>query len=511
MNARNRIRAASTLVALAVTTLALTIAPAGAAPLVGELGILDVTANDGLNPATGAAWAEGDLYRLVFVTSTRRDATETDIGVYNQFVQDAAAASPLGLGAATWKVIGSSETVDAKTNTSTDPAVHGTGEAIFLVDGVTLVETDYAALWGGDSALVNGIGIDEMGDTVTGSQVHTGTNWDGTQAPIRYFGTAIPDGEHLRAEIGLSANATWRWIRQYNTSPTTELPFYALSDPMTVLSAFDPTDFDQDDDSDIDDIDALTAAADLATGLPAALAGEQFDLTGDETVDGADLDKWLADAATINGFGSPYLKGDANVDGDVDVWAFDGSGDAQVLSSNLGTMSGMVWSDGDFNGDGDVDVWAFDGSGDAQHLSSNLGSTSDVGPDAAAGTAEALYYQATGELAFDIGTGVGVVGIMADGMMHGAVNEGSIFGTPGQNGNNILAYFNTAGLPTGEDSVGIVLPSGLTEADLSFSYTPVGGATTVVPVTIIPVPEPSTIAMLMVVGLIGVCWRRRRG
>ena len=237
--------------------------------------------------------------------------------------------------------------------------------------------------------------------------------------------------------------------------------------------SFDPTDLDQDEDSDVDDINMLTAAADLAVGVPAALAGAEYDLNGDETVNGADLDKWLTHAATINGLGSAYLKGDTNLDGDVDVWAFDGSGDAQQLSSNLG-------------------------------------SSSDVGVDAAAGTAEALYDPATGELFFDIGTGVGVVGLMADGMKHGEVDAGSIFGAPGQNSGNILAYFNTSGLPTGEASVGMVLPAGLAQDAISFSYTPVGGATTVVPVTMIAVPEPSTIAMLVIVGLVGICCRRRR-
>ena len=32
--------------------------------LTSELGILDLTANGGINPATGAAWASGDTYRL---------------------------------------------------------------------------------------------------------------------------------------------------------------------------------------------------------------------------------------------------------------------------------------------------------------------------------------------------------------------------------------------------------------------------------------------------------------
>ena len=133
-----------------------------------------------------------------------------------------------------------------------------------------------------------------------------------------------------------------------------------------------PADFDGDGNVDLADLNALTAEANLATGLAVPPAGAKFDLSNDDIVDSTDLDQWLADAATINGLDSPYLGGDANLDGDVDVWVLDGSGDAQLLSANLGTTSGAVWGDGDFNGDGDVDVWAADGSGDAQTLSSNL-------------------------------------------------------------------------------------------------------------------------------------------
>ena len=277
-----------------------------------------------------------------------------------------------------------------------------------------------------------------------------------------------------------------------------------------VPSTFDPADFDQDGNVDIVDVNLLTAEADLAAGLAVPLADAKFDLSGNNIVDSADLDLWLAAAATIDGYGSPYLKGDANLDADVDVWDFDGSGDAQVLSENLGTASGAVWGDGDFNGDDDVDVWDFDGSGDAQVLSSNLGSViTDVGPDAADGTAEALYNAATGELSFDVGTGVAVVGIGSAVMYPGNVNEGSIFGAPIQSTATTLAYFNTAGLPTGEDSVGLVLPAGLTADDMVFSYTPASGQTTYAPVMI--VPEPSTIALLFVgaVGLLAYGWRRR--
>ena len=130
--------------------------------------------------------------------------------------------------------------------------------------------------------------------------------------------------------------------------------------------------------------------------------------------------------------------------------------------------------------------------------------------DAAAGTAEALYNAATGELFFDIGEGIGVVGIGSAVMHHGAVNNGSIFGTPVQNGGGTLAFFSAGSLPTGEDSIGLVLPAGLTQGDINFSYTPVGSPTVNVPVFMIPIPEPSTLALLGVLGAIGLCWRRRR-
>ncbi|MGA1822665.1 MAG: PKD domain-containing protein, partial [Thermoplasmatota archaeon] len=44
----------------------------------------------------------------------------------------------------------------------------------------------------------------------------------------------------------------------------------------------------------------------------------------------------------------------------------------------------------------------------------------------------------------------------------GNVDTTSIFGVPAQNDGILLAYFSPTGLPVGEDSVGLVLPTGLT-------------------------------------------------
>lgn len=99
-------RGASAFAALMLATLA----PAGA-QLAGQLGVLDLTANDGINPATDAARAEGDSYRPVFVTSATTEATSSDTTTYNDnaFVQRVAASGATypKLGNGLWKIVGS--------------------------------------------------------------------------------------------------------------------------------------------------------------------------------------------------------------------------------------------------------------------------------------------------------------------------------------------------------------------------------------------------------------------
>ena len=58
--------------------------------------------------------------------------------------------------------------------------------------------------------------------------------------------------------------------------------------------------------------------------------------------------------------------------------------------------------------------------------------------------------------------------------------------------------------------MGLALPAGLMQGDMTFSYNAIGQPTAYADVTIIP--EPSTIAMLGVLGALGLLaygWRRR--
>jgi hypothetical protein len=208
----------------------LTAGPASAA-LYCEIGILNLTANGGINPATGAAWKEGDTYRFAFLTSTSQFANSTDIETYNTLVQNLANTATLNLSAATWKVIGSTATVAARDNTSTNPTVDGTGESIFLVNGSTVVANNYADLW--DGSIQNVININENGATQSAWPL-TGTMSDGTprngsssqRSPFGGGGVGIGQG---------NGGSTTEWVYRVNTGRHEAHPMYALSEPLSII------------------------------------------------------------------------------------------------------------------------------------------------------------------------------------------------------------------------------------------------------------------------------------
>jgi glucose/arabinose dehydrogenase len=110
-------------------------------------------------------------------------------------------------------------------------------------------------------------------------------------------------------------------------------------------------DFNHDGIFDCVDADALVAA--IAGGSNDL----QFDLTGDSSVDGADLSEWLAIAgAAGTASGNPYLPGDANLNGIVDFLDFN------VWAANRFTNN-AAWCLGDFDASGTIDfldfnIWA---------------------------------------------------------------------------------------------------------------------------------------------------------
>lgn len=111
-------------------------------------------------------------------------------------------------------------------------------------------------------------------------------------------------------------------------------------------------DFDGDDDCDINDLNMLLQEGPVARGVTVTPGvNDQFDITLDGIINNEDVDDWLGWAAFSNGVYS-YHRGDANLDGGVDV------SDFNLWNGQKFTFS-LAWDDGDFNGDGAVDVSDF--------------------------------------------------------------------------------------------------------------------------------------------------------
>lgn len=168
----------------------------------------------------------GDRYRLAFVTSGTRDATSTLISDYNAFVTAQANLSP-GLSAlgTTWRVIGSTDFVNAITNIGSpnDPAIYNTNGG--------LVAIDIPDLFGG--FLSNPINWDQLGIGFMNRSVWTGSDPSG-------FRSFDPLGVFSIPTIGNSSRTDSRWINNFLAPPFISNSFYAISDELIVSDVPEP-------------------------------------------------------------------------------------------------------------------------------------------------------------------------------------------------------------------------------------------------------------------------------
>ena len=140
------------------------------------------------NPSTGVVprnWSlkpagvgRGESFRLLFVSSTTRNATSADINDYNNHVIAAAGAGHSAIQAFKdgFRVIASTEAVDATDNAG----LTGTGVPIYWLGSINQVADDYADLL--DSTWDNENATNELGNTKSATIVWTGSTDSGIES-----------------------------------------------------------------------------------------------------------------------------------------------------------------------------------------------------------------------------------------------------------------------------------------------------------------------------------------
>ena len=115
-------------------------------------------------------------------------------------------------------------------------------------------------------------------------------------------------------------------------------------------------DFSMDGLCGVEDINILYQQGSLIAGVIVSSSNEEFDLIDDNIINTADLTEWLSQAAITSGHSSPYLRGDTELDRDVDITDFN------ALALNFdphGTTERYSWHEGNFDGDNDIDITDF--------------------------------------------------------------------------------------------------------------------------------------------------------
>ena len=170
---------------------------------------------------------------MVFVTSTTSTAASSDISTYNTTVSNAATAiSALNALGTTWRNIGTTNSVNAQTNTLTrtsDPSV-----PIYALNGLR-VATGNTDLW--DGTLENPISMNELGNTVSVT-VWTGTAPNGTNGGWAYAENG-GNGWVRRGTSSLTGagdgTSTAGWTGQVGQSGNTGQSLYAMSGIITAV------------------------------------------------------------------------------------------------------------------------------------------------------------------------------------------------------------------------------------------------------------------------------------
>ena len=180
----------------------------------------------------------GAQFRLLFLSSTKRDGSVTTIATYNTFIQNLAAAGHTDIQAYStgFRVVGCTAAVDARDNTSTT----GTGVAIYWLDGNKVADTYadfYDGSWDDEANDTNESGTNGPDTSQEANYPITGCKHDGTEfvssISSRSFALGSSQGPVIgrpnSSTTGHGPISTVSGNTFVGTGPTDTRPMYGLS------------------------------------------------------------------------------------------------------------------------------------------------------------------------------------------------------------------------------------------------------------------------------------------
>ena len=203
--------------------------------------IISVPSNWTLKPT---ALATGDKFRLLFLSSTKRNASSTDIADYNTFIQTRAAAGHTDIQAysAGFRVVGCTAAVDARDNTSTTYTATDKGVPIYWLNGAKAAdqyEDFYDGSWDDEANDKNESGTNGLDTSLSDNYPFTGCEHDGTEG-FNFVNISLGLGGSSGSAVGRpnsSATNTGPINGDTGATPGLTRPLYGLSAVFRVAAA----------------------------------------------------------------------------------------------------------------------------------------------------------------------------------------------------------------------------------------------------------------------------------
>ena len=191
-----------------------------------------------------SALGPGDQFRLIFLSSTKQDATSTDIADYNAFIQNLVANGHADIQAYSngFTAVGCTEDDNARDNTGTTHTPEDRGVPIYWIDG-TKVADDYQDFyngsWDDEANDKNESGTDGPDTSVLENYPFTGCKDNGTKASLS--GNSIALGRsNVSLGVPNSSHPDNGPLHSASISnKNIERPFYGLSDVFQIAPSTD--------------------------------------------------------------------------------------------------------------------------------------------------------------------------------------------------------------------------------------------------------------------------------